>query len=73
MGEDEDPIYPAWIEAARMTGLPVTEDYNGKSAVGFRRSQYSIRNDRRCGVRVSAAGHETPHHREGARPCGGCG
>jgi 4-pyridoxate dehydrogenase len=43
-----DPIYPAWIEAARMTGLPVTEDYNGKSAVGFGRSQYSIKNGYRC-------------------------
>jgi choline dehydrogenase-like flavoprotein len=49
----EDPIYPAWIEAARMTGLPVTGDYNGKSAVGFGRSQYSIRDGRRCSAAVA--------------------
>ncbi|MBM3528392.1 MAG: dehydrogenase [Alphaproteobacteria bacterium] len=53
----KDPIYDAWIEAARMTGLPVTDDYNGTSAVGFGRSQFSIRNGRRCS---SAAGFLRP-------------
>jgi choline dehydrogenase-like flavoprotein len=48
-----DPIYPAWIEAARMTGLPVTDDYNGKAPVGFGRSQYSIKNGRRCSAAVA--------------------
>ena len=32
----QDPIFTAWIEAARMTGLPVTDDYNGNQADGFR-------------------------------------
>lgn len=49
----KDPLYDAWIEAARAAGLPVTEDYNGKSAVGFGRSQYSIRNGRRCSAAVA--------------------
>ena len=48
-----DPMFTAWIEAARMTGLPVTDDYNGKSAVGFGRSQYSIRNGKRCSAAVA--------------------
>jgi choline dehydrogenase-like flavoprotein len=48
----EDPIFPAWLEAARMTGLPVTDDYNGISGVGFGRAQYSIRNGRRCSAAV---------------------
>src|SRR5215211_7769225 len=40
----KDPLYEAWIEAARAAGYPVTDDYNSKSGEGFGRSQYSIRN-----------------------------
>ena len=49
----QDPLYGAWIEAARAAGLPVSEDYNGKQAEGFARSQYSIRNGRRCSAAVA--------------------
>ena len=49
----QDPLYAAWIEAARAAGLPVTDDYNGQSAVGFGRSQYSIRDGRRCSAAVA--------------------
>jgi 4-pyridoxate dehydrogenase len=42
-----DPLYPAWIEAARMAGIPLTHDYNAASQEGFGRSQYTIRNGRR--------------------------
>jgi len=52
-GKTRDPIFDAWIEAARLTGLPVTDDYNGKAAVGFGRSQYSIRDGRRCSAAVA--------------------
>jgi 4-pyridoxate dehydrogenase len=52
-GKTRDPIYDAWVEAARMTGLPVTDDYNGKQAEGFGRSQYSIRNGKRCSAAVA--------------------
>ena len=48
----KDPMFAAWIEAARSAGLPVTDDYNGISAVGFGRSQYSIRNGKRCSAAV---------------------
>ena len=47
-----DPMFTAWIEAARMAGLPVTDDYNAGSAVGFGRSQYSIRDGKRCSAAV---------------------
>ena len=47
----EDPIYDAWLDAARQAGLPVTDDYNGKQQEGFGRGQYTIRN----GYRSSAA------------------
>jgi 4-pyridoxate dehydrogenase len=46
-----DPVYDAWIEAAKIAGLPVTEDYNGAQQEGFGRGQYTIRN----GYRSSAA------------------
>ncbi len=42
-----DPLFDAWIEAAKQAGIPVTADYNGADAVGFGRSQYTIRNGRR--------------------------
>jgi 4-pyridoxate dehydrogenase len=42
-----DPLYPAWIEAAKAAGVPTTADYNGASQEGFGRSQYTIRNGRR--------------------------
>src|SRR5436190_15024971 len=47
-----DPMFTAWLESARMAGLPVTNDYNGGSGEGFGRSQYSIRNGRRCSAAV---------------------
>ncbi|AMN40201.1 GMC family oxidoreductase [Rhodoplanes sp. Z2-YC6860] len=48
----KDPMFTAWIESARLAGLPVTDDYNGSSAVGFGRSQYSIQNGKRCSAAV---------------------
>ena len=42
-----DPLYEAWLAAAKTAGLPVTDDYNGGQAEGFGRSQYSIRHGRR--------------------------
>ena len=46
-----DPLYDAWIEAAKAAGYKHTADYNGAEAEGFGRGQYSIRN----GYRSSAA------------------
>jgi choline dehydrogenase-like flavoprotein len=43
----KDPLYSAWLEAARLAGWPVTDDYNGPQPVGFGRSQYTIRDGRR--------------------------
>ena len=47
-----DPVFAAWLEAARAAGLPVTDDYNGASGEGFGRAQYSIRNGKRCSAAV---------------------
>jgi choline dehydrogenase-like flavoprotein len=47
-----DPLYEAWLEAARACGYPVTEDYNVLHE-GFGRSQYTIRNGRRCSSAVA--------------------
>ncbi len=43
----QDPLFDAWIEAAKAAGLPHTPDYNGPQGYGFGRSQYSIRDGRR--------------------------
>jgi 4-pyridoxate dehydrogenase len=42
-----DPLFDAWIEAAKAAGYPAVHDYNAGSHEGFARSQYSIRNGRR--------------------------
>jgi len=42
-----DPLYGAWIDAAKAVGIPHTEDYNGPQQEGFGRSQYTIRHGRR--------------------------
>jgi len=49
----QDPLFPAWIEAARAAGLPVTDDYNGPQQEGFGRSQYTIKNGKRCSSAVA--------------------
>ncbi len=49
----KDPIYPAWMAAARAAGWPTTDDYNGAQPVGFGRSQYTIRDGRRCSAAVA--------------------
>jgi 4-pyridoxate dehydrogenase len=46
-----DPVYDAWLDAARAAGMPVSDDYNGKQQEGFGRGQYTIRD----GYRSSAA------------------
>jgi choline dehydrogenase-like flavoprotein len=51
LARTRDPLYDAWLEAARTAGFPVTEDYNGAEQAGFGRGQYTIRN----GYRSSAA------------------
>jgi len=43
----KDPLYDAWIEAAKAAGYPHVEDYNAATHEGFGRSQYSIRDGRR--------------------------
>ena len=42
-----DPLYDAWIDAAKAIGIAHTQDYNGPRQEGFGRSQYTIRNGRR--------------------------
>jgi 4-pyridoxate dehydrogenase len=46
-----DPVYDAWLDAARAAGFPLTDDYNGRQQEGFGRGQYTIRG----GYRSSAA------------------
>jgi len=48
-----DPLFDAWVEGARATGLPVTDDYNGEQGEGFGRSQYTIGNGKRSSSAVA--------------------
>jgi len=44
----KDPLYDAWLEAAKACRYPLTPDYNGKQQEGFGRAQFTIRNGRRA-------------------------
>ena len=55
----QDPMFTAWIEAARAPALPVTDDYNGGAARASAASQYSIRDGKRCSA---AVGYLRPAH-----------
>jgi 4-pyridoxate dehydrogenase len=48
-----DPLFSAWLDAAKAAGYPVIRDYNAERHEGFARSQYSIRNGRRCSAAVA--------------------
>ena len=43
----KDPLYDAWLTAAKACGYPLTPDYNGRQQEGFGRGQYTIRDGRR--------------------------
>src|SRR5262245_57556661 len=45
---NRDPLFDAWLEAAQGADWPFTDDYNGREPEGFGRSQWTIRNGRRC-------------------------
>ncbi len=48
-----DPLFPDWIEAGKAAGFGFTEDYNGARQEGMGRSQWTIRNGRRCSAAVA--------------------
>ena len=47
VGRAQDPLWDDWLDAARLAGYAVNDDFNGKEQLGFSRSQYTIRNGRR--------------------------
>jgi 4-pyridoxate dehydrogenase len=79
-----DPIFDAWLEAAKQSGYPLTEDYNGKQQEGFGRGQYTIRDGRRSstaraylkpakgrrGLTVETGAHATGLTMQGTRATG---
>ncbi len=50
---NRDPLFDAWLDAAREADWPFTEDYNGKEQEGFGRAQWTIQNGRRCSAAVA--------------------
>jgi choline dehydrogenase-like flavoprotein len=45
--KSKDPLYDAWLAAAKACGYPLTPDYNAEQQEGFGRGQYTIRDGRR--------------------------
>jgi choline dehydrogenase-like flavoprotein len=50
---NRDPLFDAWLDAAREADWPFTEDYNGARQEGFGVGQWTIRNGRRCSAAVA--------------------
>jgi 4-pyridoxate dehydrogenase len=50
---NRDPLFDAWLDAAREADWPFTEDYNGNEQEGFGRAQWTIQNGRRCSAAVA--------------------
>jgi choline dehydrogenase len=46
-GPMKNPLYRAWVEAAREAGYPATEDINGFQQEGFGRMDMTVRNGQR--------------------------
>ena len=46
-------ISKVFIEAARQTGMPISEDFNGEQYEGFGAYQFTIANGRRCSTAVA--------------------
>ncbi len=79
-----DPLYDAWLEAAKDAGFPLTGDYNGGEQEGFGRGQYTIRDGyrssaataylrparRRKNLHVATGAHATRVLMQGARATG---
>ncbi len=51
--KSRDPLFDAWMEAGEESGFGVTPDYNGERQEGFGRSQWTIRDGRRCSAAVA--------------------
>ena len=45
---ERDPLLDAWIESAKAAGYAYVEDYNAGQQEGFSRTQFTIRNGKRC-------------------------
>jgi choline dehydrogenase-like flavoprotein len=79
-----DPIFDAWLDAAKANGYPFTDDYNGQHQEGFGRGQYTIRDGRRSstaraylrpaknrfGLTVETGAHATRLLMDGTRAIG---
>ncbi|MDB5841350.1 MAG: glucose-methanol-choline oxidoreductase [Herminiimonas sp.] len=48
-----DPLNDAWMEAARLAGYPITDDYNGAQPDGFGRGQNAVHNGKRSSASVA--------------------
>ena len=50
---NRDPLFDGWLQAAGEADWPITDDYNGERQEGFGRSQWTIKQGRRCSAAVA--------------------
>lgn len=50
---DRDPLFDAWLASAEAAGYAYTEDYNAAEQEGFSRTQFTIRDGKRCSAAVA--------------------
>src|SRR5262249_50807469 len=53
VGRAPDPLWDDWLEAAKAAGYAINTDFNGREQLGLSRSQYTIKNGRRCSAAVA--------------------
>ena len=61
-----NPLNPAWIEAGRQAGYPLTADMNGFQQEGFGRMDMTVGDGRRCSA---ANAYLRPAMRRSNLPC----
>lgn len=50
---EKDPLFDAWIDSAKAAGYGFTPDYNAAEQEGFTRTQFTIRDGKRCSAAVA--------------------
>lgn len=50
---ERDPMLDAWVESAKAAGYAYVEDYNAGDQEGFSRTQFTIRDGKRCSAAVA--------------------
>ncbi len=70
-GQLRNPLYRAFIDAAREAGYPETDDVNGYQQEGFGRFDMTVHHGRRWSAASPISARRCAAERRGAHPCAG--